>query len=132
VKSSTGFGLVLLSVILALYFGAAFAEQSYDKANATEPLNLTNATRNLSESAGAPFGIADGWSNKMASSIDRLGLGVSAEISKAHPPQMTTFVIKGTLTRIVNASRMDQSSLNAAILKHGVEETPHGHLTYYN
>jgi hypothetical protein len=132
VKSSKGFGLVLLSVVLAIILGAGFAEQSYDKANATKPLNLTNATRNVSGAACAPFSIADVTLSKEVGSINSSGAGVAVEIPKPHPPKRTTFIIRGALTRIINASKMDQSSLNAAILKHSVEETPHGHLTYYN
>lgn len=49
-KSSTIIGLVFISIFLVFSVGAVFADVSKDKVNAANPNNITNTTRNITNS----------------------------------------------------------------------------------
>jgi hypothetical protein len=143
VRSTLEFGLIVLSVLFAFYLGASLADQPNDNVNAAQMLNLTNETINatLNETinaakdvpsgAGAPSNITNVTKNDAGRSINDLNVIASDDIPEVHPPKRATFIIADVDTPMRNASKVDQSTLNAIALKLAVDGTPHGYLTYY-
>ena len=143
-KSSIALGIALL--VLSLYLGAASEVQSADmnKTNATQPLNLTNRTENVTgatvsigstgaaEATNLPIGVINIIKPENASQTKAYQINDSAKSFELHPPKRDTYRISSTVIPITNSSNMDLPTLNSALLARIVDETPHGYLTYYN
>ena len=145
-----GFGFVLLSIILALSFVVASAEQVEHKVNSTSSsdqitptgnitqesrvlLNATNTTDTLNSTKLKNATMLENLTiPENVSSKNKVVINVSAIPFDIGPSSKTVFVIDDGVTPIKSAGNIGQSSINGASLMRAVDGTPHGYTTYYN
>jgi len=150
VRRLMGFGFVLLSIILALSFVVASAEQVEHKVNSTSSLDQVNSTGNITQESRVLQNATNTTdtlnSTKLknatmlenltipenVSSKNKVVINVSAIPFDIGPSSKTVFVIDDGVTPIKSAGNIGQSSINGASLMRAVDGTPHGYTTYYN
>ena len=149
-RNLMGFGFVLLSIILALSFGVASAEQVEHKVNSTSSLDQVNSTGNITQesrvlqNATNTTDTLNSTKPKNATMLENLTIpenvrsknkvviNASAIPFDIEPSGKATFVIDDGVTPIKRAGNTGQSSINGVSLMRAVDGTPHGYTTYYN
>jgi hypothetical protein len=126
-----GYSISLLVVLMAVSFIITSAQEDNNAAYNSTLKNISSNLSAMNKTVLSITNIEKIEPVKKVIVINSTNVADSAKSNSDNVSKVTPFTISGYTRPTRDVIYENQSSLNAAILSHIVEGTPHGYATYY-